>query len=206
MAQNSDTLALCLDEIASADFFVGLLGDRYGWVGDEYDAPNEPRFEWLNTFPRGRSITELEMHYGALQTDPAVKGRRAVFALRDPSVLEAIPDAARGDFVCPTAPERVQLEALKERVRQAASDDLSCQCRVLDSYASAWDKDASTGKPAVKGLEGFAEFFLDELWSLVVERYNINVDDPNSRLLAATMSPLAEFRLHQSFANRAGST
>lgn len=204
MAQNSETLALCLDEIASADFFVGLLGERYGWVADEYATPQEPRFDWLKSYPGGRSITEIEMHYGALQAEPAVKGRRSLFALRDPTVLNEIPESARGDFACPSQSDREKLALLKERVREAAA--AGDGCRVLDDYAASWDKTAPQGKPAVTSLEEFAEFFLEELWVLVVERYGINLDEPSSRLAIAATSPQVEARLHQAYAERAGST
>ena len=38
-AQNHETLAICLDEVASSSFFVGLLGERYGYTPDVYATP-----------------------------------------------------------------------------------------------------------------------------------------------------------------------
>ena len=78
------TLELCLSEIKRCQFFIGILGSRYGYVPNKYDVPDTQEYQWLKTYPAGASVTELEMHSGAL-CEPGKLGRNAFFFIRDPS-------------------------------------------------------------------------------------------------------------------------
>ena len=40
-------LEVCLAEANRADLFVGLLGNRYGHVVQDYTLPDEPHFNWV---------------------------------------------------------------------------------------------------------------------------------------------------------------
>ena len=44
-----------------ADLFVGMLGQRYGWVPDNYQVSDRADMKWLKDLSPGYSITELEM-------------------------------------------------------------------------------------------------------------------------------------------------
>ena len=80
-----ETLKLCLDEIhACRPFFIGLLGERYGWVpGDDAFTPDlEEEQAWLKGL-HGKSVTELEIIHGVLN-NPEMAGR-AFFYFRDPA-------------------------------------------------------------------------------------------------------------------------
>jgi len=80
-----ETLKLCLDEIrACRPFFIGLLGERYGWVpgDDAYTADLKEEQPWLKDL-HGRSVTELEILHGVLN-NPEMAGR-AFFYFRDPA-------------------------------------------------------------------------------------------------------------------------
>ena len=35
-ARSNKTLEVCLGEVSKCQFFVGLLGERYGWVPESY--------------------------------------------------------------------------------------------------------------------------------------------------------------------------
>lgn len=128
-AAEDRVLELCLDEIrACRPFFVGLLGERYGWVPDTLDASLLAREPWLRDYV-GASVTELEIVHGVL-ADPSLAGN-ACFYLRDPayavgrSGFEEMPStfeveqwgavtaAARADE------RRTRLRLLKERIRAA---------------------------------------------------------------------------------------
>jgi tetratricopeptide (TPR) repeat protein len=78
-SSRGDVIKLCLSEIDSClPFFVGMLGDRYGWhltgTGDEelltktMDIGQED-YAWIKDF-RDRSVTEIEMLAGALRQKP----------------------------------------------------------------------------------------------------------------------------------------
>ncbi len=68
--QNSKIVLICLNGIDnSRPFFIGLLGDRYGWCPTaeilEQDTNLTERYPWIkNDIDRGISITEIEMQYG----------------------------------------------------------------------------------------------------------------------------------------------
>lgn len=63
-------LPICLDAIdRSRPFFIGILGERYGWVPDDVTGHGRSGADWLEA-EHGRSITELEMVYGALSKAP----------------------------------------------------------------------------------------------------------------------------------------
>ena len=83
-----ETLKLCLDEIrACRPFFIGLLGDRYGWTpGDDAFTPDlQEEQPWLVGL-RGRSVTEMEIFHGVLN-NPDMAGR-AFFYFRDPAYAQ----------------------------------------------------------------------------------------------------------------------
>lgn len=116
-AAEGDVLPICLREIElSRPFFIGLLGERYGWIPPELPEDLVRQHTWLAPL-QGRSVTELEMLYGVLE-DAAREGD-AFFYLRDPAWLDQVPDADRADYVDDHPDARALLAALKERVRSS---------------------------------------------------------------------------------------
>ena len=85
-----ETLKLCLDEIrACRPFFIGLLGERYGWVpgDDAFAADRKEEQPWLKDL-HGKSVTELEIPPGVLN-NPEMAGR-AFFYFRDPNYVRSV--------------------------------------------------------------------------------------------------------------------
>lgn len=80
-------IQICLDEIdRSRPYFIGILGERYGWVPSADSFTNYDRivhnYDWIKgDFEKGLSITEMEIQYGVLR-NPDMKGN-AFFYLRD---------------------------------------------------------------------------------------------------------------------------
>ena len=66
-------ISVCLNEIENSHpFFIGLLGNRYGYAPSEQDLRTNPelveRYPWIKSdIDAGLSITEIEMQYGALR-------------------------------------------------------------------------------------------------------------------------------------------
>lgn len=128
-------LPICLAEIElSRPYFIGLLGDRYGWVPDEIPGDLAAQQQWLGDVD-GKSVTELEVLHGVLN-DPDMAGH-AYFYFRDPAFLDQVPEAERDAYLeLPTAEEiealgpeqaearaaarRQQLADLKDRIRSTA--------------------------------------------------------------------------------------
>jgi len=90
-------LPICLEEIRTCrPYFIGILGERYGWIPDEIPQELIAREPWLSEH-LNHSVTELEILHGVLN-DPAMSGQ-SFFYFRDPSYVETIPADARRDFV-----------------------------------------------------------------------------------------------------------
>ena len=90
-------LPICLAEIErTRPYFIGLLGQRYGWVPDEIPAALATELGWLSD-DAGRSVTELEILHGVLN-DPSAAGH-AYFYLRDPAWVDTLAAEERATFV-----------------------------------------------------------------------------------------------------------
>jgi tetratricopeptide (TPR) repeat protein len=109
-------LPICLDEIHRCrPYFIGLLGDRYGWVLDTIEPAILAREPWLANY-RGRSVTEIEMASGVL--DNPNMADHAFFYFRDPAAATALGAALPAE---PAAEEAAaKLRALKERIRKSS--------------------------------------------------------------------------------------
>src|SRR4051812_12259565 len=63
-ADNDQALELCLHQIdACRPFFLGLLGERYGWVPQHLPERVITKYGWISSDTK-KSITELEILYG----------------------------------------------------------------------------------------------------------------------------------------------
>ncbi|MDX6376214.1 MAG: hypothetical protein QOE98_517, partial [Gaiellaceae bacterium] len=108
-------LPICLAEIErTRPYFIGMLGDRYGWVPDEIPRDLADREAWL-TDDRGRSVTEMEILHGVLRS-PEMAGH-AYFYLRDPAWTASLPEAERATYEEAATEGRERLADLKQRVR-----------------------------------------------------------------------------------------
>src|ERR1035441_285632 len=117
-AQRMETVRHCLAEIKRCrPYFIGLLGERYGWVpGPEAYSPallEEER--WLAGEAAKRSVTELEILHGVLN-NPDMAGR-SFFYFRDPAYVESVPKDKQKDFTAENAEAAEKLNELKNRIR-----------------------------------------------------------------------------------------
>lgn len=157
-AENDGALDVCLNQVeACRPFFVGILGQRYGWTLRQIPSRALRRWPWLADHA-GRSITELEMLHGALQTP--IEGGRACFYFRgalDPATIDG---PVRSVYVG-TDEEAHRLADLKDRIRAHGAP-------VLDGYRCRWDPDARDDVTGVDGrivLDGeFAARVDRDLW------------------------------------------
>lgn len=80
--RNGMVISTCLQEIDnSRPFFIGLLGERYGWIPSPEELEDNPdlirRFPKISEYSRkGLSITEIEMRHGVLDE---MRTERAIF-------------------------------------------------------------------------------------------------------------------------------
>ncbi len=161
-AAEGAVLPICLAEIEQTrPYFVGLLGERYGWVPDEIAEDLRTELPWLAD-SAGRSVTELEILHGVLN-DPAME-QRAFFYLRDPGYIDTLPPAEQqihrerpsddeierlGPDAAETAAQhrRDLLGALKDRlrhtelpVRDGYADPIALGQMVLDDLGAMIDR------------------------------------------------------------------
>jgi len=90
-------LPICLAEIdRSRPYFIGLLGERYGWVPEGVEPPELlEQYPWLAQYS-DRSVTELEFLHGALNDPSMADG--AFFYLRDPAYMGTLPPEERAAY------------------------------------------------------------------------------------------------------------
>lgn len=109
-----ETLKFCLDEIRACwPYFIGLLGERYGWVpGDDAFTPDlKEEQPWLENL-HGTSVTELEILHGVIN-DPEMAAR-AFFFFRDPLYSKG----KGSDFFSENEESRNKQEALKAMIQK----------------------------------------------------------------------------------------
>jgi len=110
-------LPICLEEIKRCrPYFIGLLGERYGWIPDAIPAEVIEREPWLTEHVHGRkSVTELEILHGVLNNPNMAE--HAFFYFRDPVHVESLAEEAKKDFTAESTEDAERLRSLKERIR-----------------------------------------------------------------------------------------
>lgn len=101
-------LPLCLEEInACRPYFIGILGERYGWIPATVPAEVLAKERWIQEHVQERtSVTELEILYGVLR-NPGMSGH-AFFYFRDPAYIATLSTEDRQEMVERDIPEDVR--------------------------------------------------------------------------------------------------
>jgi len=111
-------LPICLEEIRRCrPYFIGILGERYGWVLNEIPKELIEEEEWLEDHLH-HSVTELEILHGVLKNPEMAE--HALFYFRDPKASEKIESnlAKRPDYKPESEESLKKLEALKRRIKE----------------------------------------------------------------------------------------
>ncbi|XP_071942652.1 telomerase protein component 1-like [Antedon mediterranea] len=162
-AKQNGSIEVCLGEVSRSNFFIGLLGNRYGYVPESYDVSKQSEeFDWLKDYPTGRSITELEMQHGALANPESAVGR-AFFYFRTDAIIDKIPDKWKSDFRNDSLSADDNWGNLKERIRKSPLE-------VYDMYPCEWGG-VVDGKPVLSGLEQFGNRVVNNLWQAIKDEF-----------------------------------
>ncbi len=130
-AAEGKVLPLCLAEIHRCrPYFIGLLGERYGWVPDSIPADLLESQAWLKEHLQ-HSVTELEILHGVF-SEEQMHGH-AYFYFRDPKYLESVPDGRRQDFIPESAEAAGKLVKLKKKILIARDEKI---CELREGYAN----------------------------------------------------------------------
>ena len=157
-AEHGRVLEVCLEEIERCrPFFIGVLGERYGYVPRRLGEDAESTYPWLAEC-RGHSLTALEIAHGVLRNPELA--RRAFFYFRDPQVTAQIPEDKRVDFVAEDPESARKLEALKDGIRASGRP-------VMEGYPCCWDD--SQGR--LVELDAFGQRVLEDLWTAICIGY-----------------------------------
>lgn len=114
-AAKGEVLAICLEEISRCrPYFVGLLGERYGWVPSGIPESLRREMPWIAN-KKEVSVTELEIVHGVLN-DPYM-AKRAFFYFRDPAWIESLPEEHRREMKAESREAAGRLAELKDRIR-----------------------------------------------------------------------------------------
>lgn len=128
-AEAGEILPICLAEIDHCrPFFIGLLGERYGWIPGHIPVELIAQQPWLREHQQ-KSITELEILHGAIRNS-AMQGRR-FFYFRSPAYPQGLPPAEQSDYGCDDAAATGKLERLKELIRNEAKHN---RLKLVESY------------------------------------------------------------------------
>ncbi len=113
-------LKVCLEEIERCKpFFIGLLGDRYGWVPPEERITNATVGIKLLLPNKGKSVTALEIEFGVLASSEQLN--RSVFYLREPLPYDKLSPDKAAKFSDEHDPN---LSEEEKRTRKDALDNL----------------------------------------------------------------------------------
>lgn len=163
-AERGEVLAVCLEEIQRCrPYFIGLLGERYGWVPDEIPQELIEREAWLSG-RRDHSVTELEILHGVLN-DPLM-AEHAFFYFRDPSFSDRVAEEERKNFREMPTPEDEARFGHQEAVRRAAER--------ADKLAALKQRIRTSGFPVrenFKDARALGQFVLEDLTALIERLY-----------------------------------
>ena len=110
-------LPICLAEIERCrPYFIGLLGERYGWVPKKIQPELLDDHPWLDEH-KEKSITDLEIQHGVLE-NPNIKGI-SFFYFRDPSYINTLSLEIRKNFTAENAKSAKKLQRLKKSILQS---------------------------------------------------------------------------------------
>ena len=115
-AHEGKVIEICLNQIEDTrPFFIGLIGDRYGWCPIEADISSNQRL--LNAYPwvkesiaSGLSMTEIEMRFGVFMAEKQIF---ANFYLKDSNGASDQPEAIRN-----------KLRSLREMVEKKGEEGI----------------------------------------------------------------------------------
>jgi len=118
-AEKGEVLPICLAEIQRCrPYFIGLLGERYGWVPDEIPEELIEQEPWLNERLH-HSVTELEILHGVLNNPKMC--RHALFYFRDPGFIDSVQIEERPAYI--EVPTDQEIESLGELTAKKRAEE-----------------------------------------------------------------------------------
>ena len=168
-SKSGETLRICLEEIdrcrpSAPVFFVGLLGERYGWIPPrDYFKPDvleDPNLGWVKEHIDGKSVTELEILHGVLRNE--TMRDKSFFYFRNDGYQERHWDAiaSHHEGILPPLTKEDFTNAKSANPEADAAKQRDLKQRVRD-VSFKWDpKDYETP-------QNLASLILEDLWAAI---------------------------------------
>lgn len=155
-------LPICLKEIDRCrPYFIGILGERYGWVPDAIPEDLIEREPWLSDH-RSSSVTELEILHGTLNNPEMAE--YAFFYFRDPAYVSENPMEYRES----ATPEEVEQYG-EDKVKQRAQCRREKLAALKDQIRSKFPvhEDCSSIHENYPNPKAFGEQVLEDLTQVI---------------------------------------
>jgi len=187
-AENVQVLDLCLDEIDRyGPFFVGILGQRYGWVLEDFPDPAVKKYGWIQGMPC-KSITELEILHGVILNTAMTQN--AMFYFRQDDFLKNVPQDVRNAIYTDEYGDK--LDIVKSDIERFCSQHNA----PLRDYPCAWESKEPDPENGIEGriieLEQFGEWVRDDLWNAIAREHPEIMEKPSEPGKPGTEDWLAE--------------
>jgi nephrocystin-3 len=173
-AEQGKVLEVCLDEIERCrPFFIGILGERYGYVPTRVPEDTEFAHPWLGEY-KGHSLTALEIIHGVLRNPELAQ--RAFFYFRDSRFMSQVPETKRADYMAESTDAAQKLTALKDKIRASGRP-------VMEDYPCRWDDEQGH----VVELEALGQRVLEDLWTAICAVYPEEAPEADSLTIERQM-------------------
>jgi telomerase protein component 1 len=178
-----ETLDICLNQVLESDYFISILGERYGNSLESYEVSKNERLNWLINYPPNASITELEIECQLRKNEKLTdekKFEKTFFYFRDKNFLDNVPDEFKSYFITFNKDEKFKLKSLKNRIKSTSYE-------IYDGYKCEWYKMDEIGRALVYNLDDFAHRVFNNLFNSIKNKYENNVTVEVNELLHLTM-------------------
>lgn len=152
-------LTVCMDAIDKCrPYMIVFLGERYGWVPEPGLIRDAARRKKYAPGPLEKSVTELEIEYGAFYGEGKLS--RCLFYFRKPLSCREMTPEQRAMYQAEDRRSEKRLNGLKHRIRRHP------RAKVYE-YQAGWD----AAKGRVTGLEALAERICQDVTGLLAQEY-----------------------------------
>jgi hypothetical protein len=117
--ERGEVLPICLAEIRRCrPYFIGLLGERYGWVPEEIPDELIDQEPWLAEHFY-HSVTELEILHGVLNNPKMAD--HALFYFRDRAYIDSLPPDEQPDYL--ELPTKEEIERFRRQEAEYRAEE-----------------------------------------------------------------------------------
>jgi len=163
--REANVLKVCLDEIRRCrPFFIGLLGDRYGWVPPLERMKTALVGEKHITPEKGKSVTDLEIEFGVLASQEQLV--RSVFYFREPLPYETFSKKKAAMF---SDEYNNELSGAEKKERKSALEKLKTNiinhfsAKKLENKVKTYNGTWNAEKEKLTGLETWGDIVYTDI-------------------------------------------